>query len=319
MEADRRAHLTEAAKFKARAAGFGLVGVCDASPPESMPAFDAWLEAGFEGPMGYMRTSRELRAGLDSVLPGARSVLAVGLNYARDDDWQPGTPRIAAYARGRDYHKVVRGRLAKIGWWLEAQEPGARCRPVADSAPVMEREFARRAGLGWFGKNTCLIDSKTGSLFVVGLLLTTLELVPDRPAEGGCGTCRLCVDACPTGAIVPLQGRWAVDGRKCVSALTIEERGEVPEALRARVGEWTFGCDVCQDVCPFNQRRESQPLRAVPTSDPDLAEREWPSLEALAEIGEEAWDTLTRGSAVRRAGPAQLRRNARINLENRRA
>jgi epoxyqueuosine reductase len=284
METDRSARLTEAAKDRARALGFGLVGVCDAAPPETLAALDAWLEAGFEGPMGYMRSSRELRASLDSVLPGARTVLAVGLNYAHEDDWKPGAPRIAAYARGRDYHKILRGRLARIGRWLEAEAPGERCRPVADSAPVMEREYARRAGLGWFGKNTCLIDSRTGSQFVVGLLLTTIELVPDRPVEGGCGTCRLCVDACPTGAIVTLKDRWAVDGRRCVSALTIEERGEVPEELRPGVGEWTFWCDVCQDVCPFNQRRESQPQRAVPTwrSGSGHRWRLWPRSERMS-------------------------------------
>jgi epoxyqueuosine reductase len=181
----------------------------------------------------------------------------------------------------------------------------------------LEREYAHRAGLGWFGKNTMLIDSRSGSWFVIGLLLTTLDIEPDLPAQGGCGTCRACIDACPTGAIVWLEqgGRWAVDARRCISYLTIE----APAEADARIGDWTFGCDVCQEVCPFNARRGSQPLRARPTSEPDFL-RHSPvpgmPLEQIERLTPEEWDAATQGSPIRRAGYDGLRRVARINRGN---
>jgi epoxyqueuosine reductase len=181
----------------------------------------------------------------------------------------------------------------------------------------MERDFAQLAGLGWYGKNTCLIDSHAGSWFVLGFLLTDLVLAPDVPAVGGCGTCRKCVDACPTGAIAFLEGRWQVVGSRCISYLTIENRGPLPTDLEAGIGDWTFGCDVCQEVCPFNQPRPTQPLRACDTNEADfLATRQWPSLLELAQIDYADWDHLTRSSPVRRTGWEGLRRNAAINLKN---
>jgi epoxyqueuosine reductase len=246
-----------------------------------------------------------------------RSIVAVGLNYHQAESTSNETPRIAEYAQGRDYHKVIRGKLNALARWLKANEPGVECRPCVDSAPIFERDYANLAGLGWFGKNTMLINSHRGSWFFIGLLLTTAELKPSTPAIGGCGSCHKCIEACPTGAIVFEDGRWQVDARRCISYLTIEYRGEIPPEIAKRMGDWTFGCDVCQQVCPFNQPREHQPLRAAPTREPDFQNvRHWPLLIELADISYGDWDQLTQGSPVRRTGYEGIRRNARVALSN---
>jgi epoxyqueuosine reductase len=296
--------------------GFDALGVCGPAPAEGWEFYRQWLARGFHGGMGYLAGTIEARRCVDSLLPGCRSVVAVAINYNQPNPAVPGAPRIARYALGRDYHKTIRGKLRRLARFLEAEAPGARTRVCVDSAPVLERELAHRAGLGWFGKNTMLIDSRRGSWFLLGIMLTDVELPRDEPSLGGCGDCRLCVDACPAGCIVFEGGRWQVDARLCVSALTVEHRGPFTAGQAASVAGWTFGCDACQEVCPFNQPRPSQPLRARETSEPDfLARREWPPVPELATIGYAEWDALTRGSAVRRAGHAGLRRNARANLE----
>lgn len=302
-------------KAEALRLGFDAVGVCEATPALHHGALLEWVRDGMHGTMAYMERHALLRADPGTLLAGARSIVAVAQHYSGPVVAVPGSPRIAAYAQGRDYHKVLRGRLRRLGRWIEEREPEERWRACVDSAPILEREFAQRAGLGWFGKNTCLIDSRRGSRFVLGLLLTSVPLAPDAPSIGGCGRCTACIDACPTGAIVPRDGRWAVDARRCISYLTIEHRGPLQDATA--LGDWTFGCDVCQDVCPFNEARDSQPDRAPLATDPDLqAGRAWPTLEQLAQISEGEWDELTRGSAVRRAQWLGLRRNAQANLDN---
>jgi epoxyqueuosine reductase len=296
--------------------GFSRVGICSAAEPVSLPVYQAWVEAGYHASMDYLATSIHLRSTLESLLPGAASVVVCALNYHQPTEWQPGEPRMAQYALGRDYHKVLRKKLQSLARVLANHFPEAQFRAAVDSAPMLEREFAHRAGLGWYGKNTCLIDSRTGSYFVIGSLLTTLELTPDAPSPGGCGTCRACIDACPTGAIVQFQGRWHVQSERCISYLTIEHEGEIAAELQPLMGEWTFGCDVCQDVCPFNQARDTQPERAPVTREPDFAPRQWPNLQDISQISYENWDILTRGSPVRRAGHEGLKRNAVINLRN---
>lgn len=304
-------------KGEARDLGFDLVGVCDASPPKTLAFYRQWIEAGRHAEMGYLARSVEIRADPARLLPGARSAIVVGLNYNQPNPPRPGGPSIARYALGRDYHKVLRAKLRALVRRMQPDHPGSLWRVCVDSAPLLEREFANRAGLGWFGKNTCLIDSRRGSWFVIGVALTTAELPPDQPALGGCGTCRACIDACPTGAIVLADGRWQVDARRCISYLTIEHRGPFDADQAAAIGNWTFGCDVCQEVCPFNRPRSSQPLRGAEAAEPGFLERrEWPSLAELAVLSVERWDALTRGSAVRRAGWEGLARNARANLEN---
>ena len=309
--------MKEIIREQALALGFDTVGFCSADPPSTIDALIQWTDKGYHGTMEYMVRHLALRKNPRELLASARTVIAVTQNYRQDTAHEPGRPRIATYALGRDYHKTLRGRLRRLGNWIERERPGTEWRACVDSAPILEREYANRAGLGWYGKNTCLIDTKRGSWFVIGLLLTSLEIEPDKPAKGGCGTCTKCIDACPTQAIVYEQERWQVDARRCISYLTIEHKGDIAPELQSKIGDWTFGCDVCQQVCPFNEQREHQPARAKATTERDFLKlREWPDLTQLAQIGHDEWDELTRGSAVRRAGLEGIRRNARINLAN---
>ena len=285
--------------------GFTTVGITPAAPvPQSIEAYRKWLEADFHADMAYLAEHEPLKQDPKTLLPGAKSLVVVTLNYYQDP---PPNVKIARYALGRDYHKELRSRLKKLETTIKREHPDSQNRICVDSAPIMERAYAHMAGLGWFGKNTMLIDSKRGSWFFIGVLLTTLELEPDTPSEGGCGTCRLCIEACPTGAIVQLDGRWQVDSRSCISYQTIENRGE----LTVDTDGWVFGCDVCQEVCPFNQPRESQPLRATMTTIAAFRAREFPNSRQLATISEGDWNAITQGSAIRRAGLEGLKRNAR--------
>jgi len=282
---------------KAWEVGFDLVGVTPALPFAHLDFYKGWLDRGFHGEMSYLSSQLSLRSDPRNLLPSARSVVAVGLNYYQPREDRDEYPRIARYALGRDYHKVLRSKLHSLGQWVSAAS-GAEYRVCVDSAPIFDRYYAQQAGIGWFGKNTCLISREVGSWFVIGLLLTSLELTPDQPNEGHCGTCTRCIDACPTGAIVFEDGRWQVDSRRCISYLTIEAPLSSPEQSRAG---WTFGCDVCQEVCPFNR------FQKLTTEKDFLKRRDWPTLQHLRQIDYEEWDTLTQGSPVRRAGYEGLR------------
>lgn len=306
---------TEALKEEARRLGFTTVGVAPVLTPPHWEAYREWVESGKAADRAYLRDHLELKRDPKNLLPEAQSVVVVTLNYNQPNPPVEGQPRIARYALGRDYHKVLRGKLGRLAKWIEHEHLTAKTRVCVDSAPIMERDFAQLAGLGWFGKNTLLIDSKRGSWFFLGVLLCSVPYQPDLPSEGGCGTCTQCIDACPTQAIVFENGRWQVDARACISYRTIEYRGE----KGGEIGDWTFGCDVCQEVCPFNQPRPNQPQRAAQTEEQDfLNVRSWPSLQELAQIEEPDWDELTRGSAVRRAGWDGLRQNAQANLRAKR-
>lgn len=295
--------------------GFQSVGVCRADPPPHLEAYKKWIGKGYHGSMDYLERHIPLKSSPTELLPGAKSVIAVALNYNQPNPIVEGQPHIARYALGRDYHKVLRGKLRKLASWVESHYSDSQTRACVDSAPIMERDYAQMGGLGWFGKNTCLIDSKRGSWFFIGLLLTTLEFEADAPAVGGCGTCGKCIAACPTGAIVFGDDRWQVDARQCISYLTIEHKGQLDPDLAAKVGDWTFGCDICQEVCPFNEERASQPERATTTAEPDfLAKRAWPDLEELRIIQADEWNSLTSGSPIRRAGRDGIKRNADMNL-----
>lgn len=307
---------SQAIKEKALESGFDLAGICPAVEPPHYAFYLDWVRSGAHGQMHYMARTRSLRRNPQSLLQGARSILCVGLTY-----YQPlppasyGVGRVARYALGRDYHKVVRKRLKQVARWAEGEYPGLKTRICVDSAPILERDFAWLAGLGWFGKNTCLINTYRGSYFFIGLLLLSEEFEADLPAVGDCGSCRRCIDACPTGALIYEKGdRVArLDATKCISYLTIEYRGEFSKEQSGMLHGWVFGCDICQEVCPFNQPRSHQPLRARPTNEVDFTPREdlvHPPLHWLANLSDEEFVRRFAGSAIMRAGPAQMRRNA---------
>ena len=308
---------TEELKVFALTLGFQSIGVCDVQAPLHLAQYREWIGKGFHGDMSYLAEHLTLKEDPRTLLPGAQSVIACALNYYQPLNAGEGKAKIARYALGRDYHRVLRGKLRRLSSWIELEHPRSKSRACVDSAPIMERDFAQMAGLGFFGKNTMLIDPKRGSWFFIGLLLTTVPFRADAPSVGGCGTCTKCIDACPTGAIVQQNDRWQLDARKCISYLTIEKRGPIDTRLANQIGQWTFGCDVCQEVCPFNEVRASQPLRANRSDEIDFQrKKELPALEELAALDHNQWDELTRGSAMRRAGLDGLRRNAQINLKH---
>lgn len=310
--------LTQWIKRQAQELGFELVGVAPAVSPPHAQVYLQWLQKGYAGEMGYMHRTADLRLNPESLLPGAKSAVVVGLNYAQPP--LPDTPaRFSIYALGNDYHEVVRAKLKMLLCAIQQEVPDCAGRVCVDSAPVLERDLAMLAGLGWFGKNTCLINTRRGSYFFIGVLLLTLDLTYDSPAVGGCGTCRKCIDACPTGAI-RISEQPEIDARLCLSYLTIELKGSIPEELREPVGDWVFGCDVCQQVCPFNQPRRHQPLRAAPTSEVKLKPRAIFSqkdlLASLLKMDEETFRQVFKGSAVKRTKRRGLVRNAAVAAGN---
>lgn len=282
--------------------GFDAVGICQPELAQPSTFYKEWLDAGYGADMHYLRNHLQLKSHIEELLPGAKSAIAVRVGYNQPID-PLARPRIARYALGRDYHKVLRKMLKKLVERVQGLAPKASFRICVDSAPVLERTIAQQAGLGWFGKNTCLIDSKFGSWFFIGVILTDLDLTPDLPANGGCGTCRKCIDSCPTGAIVQLQDRWVVDSRNCISYLTIEKRGEFSGDEASKLGEWIFGCDICQEVCPFNQPNPRQPLRATTTLIEDFKRVSEPIPPVgAAQMQESDWDVWSTGRPVRRMG-----------------
>ena len=300
--------LTRTVKERALELGFDRVAIAAAAPPQHGAAFQRWLDAGYAGDMSYLARGREARLDPGRLLPGWRSVVAVALNYAPPGD-EPAWRGIARYARGRDYHQVIRPRLHALKDTLRtAGGPDIRSRASVDTSAVLERSLAASAGLGWIGKNTNLIAPGLGSYFFIGIVLTTAELTPDATVPDRCGTCTACLDACPTGAFA---APYTLDARRCISYLTIEHRGDIDESLHAGIGGWLFGCDVCQEVCPWNRH-------APPSSEPALAAGAPPdSPETLVGMTEEAFRERFRGSALKRARRAGLVRNARIVLANR--
>lgn len=253
------AALEESLKKFAQTLGFPLLGIAPAAPADGFDRLTDWLAQGYSGEMAYMQRHAAARRHPKSLLANVRSVVMVAMDYANcgiagpaSEPKRSTTARIARYAAGPDYHVVMWKKLDQLLAWLQTQLPSCDGRGVVDTAPLLERDFARRAGLGWIGKNTMLINKHRGSYFFLGALLTDAELTPDPPHEAShCGTCTACLDACPTQAF---SGPGWLDARKCISYLTIELRGQLPPEQRAGVGEWLFGCDVCQEVCPWNRK-----------------------------------------------------------------
>jgi len=300
--------LGQAVKARARELGFDRVAIGPAEPPEHGAELEAWLDAGYAGTMSYLDRGRADRLDPARLLPGCRSVVAVAVSYnttTTEDDWRP----VARYARGRDYHDVIRPRLVELGEFVcTAAGPGVASRVAVDSSAVLERDLAARAGLGWIGKNTNLLTPSLGSYFFIGVVLTTAALPFDERQPDRCGTCTACLDACPTQAFV---GPYVLDARRCISYLTIEHRGDIPGELAEGLGPWLFGCDVCQEVCPWNRK-------AAPGREQALApSRSLGPLETLLELDQDAFRARFRGTALSRTKRSGLLRNAAIVLANR--
>lgn len=306
--------LTGRLKAEALRLGFDQVGVAPAVAPPTYPRFRAWLDSGGAAGMGYLDRQAEARSHPDHILDGVRSVVVVSVVYGRPDHSPlgPHQAKVARYARGADYHEWLWRRLEALLSWLTQECPDARGRAIADTAPLLERDFARMAGLGWFGKNTMLIDRRLGSFTVLGSLLVDVELEYDAPKESGhCGTCTRCLDACPTDAF---DGPYQLDARRCLSYWTIEHKGAIPDEVAETLDDWVFGCDVCQDVCPWNRKApEGRAEELAPSPEwthPDLID--WLSREPTA------FSKALKRSAMSRAKRSGLLRNAALILGTRR-
>jgi epoxyqueuosine reductase len=286
-----------------------LAGVARAAPVDDRHWYHEWAAAGFAGAMGYLTDHRAaVRDDPRNLLPSAQSIICVGKLY--NSPWpystrfaEPERAWISRYAWGCDYHLALRRGLARLEALIRERCGALDSRICVDTAPLLERSYARQAGLGWIGKNTCLINQPAGSWFFLGELLVSLSIEPDAPSPDRCGTCTRCIDACPTAALVPGPRGYTVDSRLCISYLTIELRGEIPEANRAGLGAHAFGCDICQDVCPWNRR-------APVTADPDFQPVHFaPPLENLAAITEEEFREMFRNTPITRARYTGFLRN----------
>ncbi|MCR9292579.1 MAG: tRNA epoxyqueuosine(34) reductase QueG [bacterium] len=302
--------LTEELKERAKELGFVLAGVAPAAAPGRLQLLYDWLDSNQHGQMSYLETRREAYSHPDSVLNGCRSVLMLALPYSssraeretESSSISPARGRVARYAQSpEDYHDVIHRRLKKLKQWLLSKHPHAAIRGIVDTAPFLEREFAELAGLGWVGKNTLLLNREWGSYFFLAALLTDLPLDSDAPTTSGhCGTCTACLDHCPTAAFPK---PYVLDARRCISYLTIEERDEIPEGLADHLDGWIFGCDICQEVCPWNRReRPADPELAPLTKTLDLLD--------VLQIDDNSFRNRFRKSAFWRPRRRGLVRNA---------
>ena len=306
--------LTAELRRAAESVGFTLTGACPAVTPPGLSRFEAWLEAGYAGDMTYLAERRSAYKHPCHVLPGARSLLMLGMTYptAPRPSEEAGRGRIARYAAARvDYHEDIRERLKRLRRLALQLQPGVRVRGVVDTAPLLEREFAQLAGLGWIGKNTMLLNRRYGSWFFVAALLLDCELDYDAPVRSGsCGRCTACLEACPTAAFA---GPHVLDAARCISYLTIELRGPIPRHLRPQIGDRVFGCDVCQEVCPWNRKVATTFCHTAPCS---AHVRLSLPLHELFELTDQTFRARFRRTVFWRAGRAGLLRNAAIVLGN---
>ena len=316
-------HLASAIKDAALTAGFDLAGISSVHDFPELARFPEWIAAGHAGEMKYLESRDDggnlRRASLKSAFPWARSVIVCAVNYNTAQPYStavsnPGHGWISRYAWSRnDYHESVLRRLreveTKVKEFADKMSAPIKTRAYVDTGPIVERVYAKYAGVGWLAKNTCVINQQIGSWLFLGVIVTSLELSPDIPAPDRCGTCTRCIDACPTHAFV---APYQLDSNKCISYLTIEKRGPIPEELRAGIGQQVFGCDICQDVCPWNRK-------APATDKPEFQPREGlvnPALDWLAELSAEEFREKFRGSPIKRAKHSGLRRNALIAIGN---
>ncbi len=307
--------LRNALEERAREAGFDLVGVAKAEPlREGGERLRKWQESGMSADMGYMQRPVELLSNPKKLQKSAKSVVSLGVSYYPGDHPEnPGGGKVARYAWGRDYHEVIKKRLFRLRKELE-EELGTKikARAFTDAVPLLERSAAQRAGLGFFGRNSCIINGEVGSYFFIADLIVDLELEPDEPGGGTCGKCTRCMAACPTGAI---KAPGVVDARLCISYLTIENKGEIPRSLRPLVGEWAFGCDVCQEVCPYNKTKAKK--SRWPEFDPKNGAGPYLELEEVLKIRtEEEFESRFSGTPLTRPGRAGLLRNCCVVAGN---
>ena len=302
--------LTAELKQRARSAGLDLCGIAPAAPSQHARFLREWLETGRHGEMAWMASRFEERADVRNYLPGAKAVICCAISYNIPLAPPPQgelSGRVARYALGDDYHEHMKTRLFALADWLRASA-GGETRVCVDTAPVLERELAARAGIGWQGKNTCLINTHVGSYLLLGEIITSLELPTDNPALDRCGTSTRCLDACPTQALAPYQ----LDATKCLSYWNIEFRGDIPRDIAAAMGDWLYGCDICQEVCPWNRK-------APHATDPAVQPR-FPSgtVDVCSVLGwtDDDYRQHLRGSAMKRVKLPMLQRNASIVLEN---
>jgi epoxyqueuosine reductase len=298
---------TEIKAFGREELSFDLVGITTAEPLPGAAHLARWVADRAHGDMTYMAETAHLRGDPSSLLQGARSVVCVAMSYHTETEPPElgparGRALVSRYARRKDYHRVIRSRLARLGSFIGERVPGVHWRTAADTSPLLEKELAQRAGLGWMGKNTCLINRKLGSELLLGELLTTVELPPDEPETDHCGSCALCLSACPTRAF---DGPGRLDARRCISYLTIEHRGSIPETVLPVLGAHVFGCDICQAVCPWNHR-------APASCAPPLATRAHLTRltrAALQRLDQAGWHSLAAGTPLRRLDFPRLQRN----------
>jgi epoxyqueuosine reductase len=311
------ADLAEAIRVEAHRLGFDAVGFARAEAHPHRERLQAWLESGAHGTMDWMAREPDRRSDPRAVLASARTVISVAASYYRGD-WprltttgrdEPSRGHIARYAWGRDYHKRLKKRTLALARSIRRMSPGVRFALYVDTGPMLDRAWAERAGIGWIGKNTNVIRQGAGSWCFLGEIVTDLDLTPDRPAANHCGTCVRCITACPTGAIT---APYQVDARRCISYLTIEHEGPIPIELRPAIGTRIFGCDDCQEVCPWNRF-------ATPTALPEFAERpdqQTPELIPLLALDDSAFRERFAGTALRRAGRDRFVRNTAVALGN---
>ncbi len=298
-----RAEASNLVKRLAREQGFDACGISAAGfLEEEATGLENWLNAGFHGTMSWMERHFDERLDPRKLVPGAKSVISVVLNYFPNEGQRADAPKISKYAYGRDYHKVIRGKLKRMLLSSQDEIGEVSGRGFVDSAPVMDRAWARKSGLGWVGKHSLLLSKGSGSFFFIGALIVDIELEPDGPTTDHCGSCTACIDACPTSAIV---APTVVDSNKCISYLTIEYKGSLPSEYQEKMEDWVYGCDICQDVCPWNRF-------STPHSEGDfnirdsIQNNDW---ETWEEITHELWEEITKGSAMRRVGFDDFKRN----------
>lgn len=304
---------TAIVKEEALRLGFDSCGISKAEYLEGEAAhFEDWLHGGMHGKMSYMERNGEKRLDPCLLVPGAKSVISLLLNYYPAEKQNPNAPAISKYAYGTDYHLVIKEKLKTLLTRLTERIGPIEGRAFVDSAPVLERAWAAKSGLGWIGKNSMLITPQRGSYFFLAELIVDLELEPDTPIKDYCGTCTRCIDACPTKAIVEPR---VVDGSKCISYFTIELKEDIPQEMKGKFKEWMFGCDICQDVCPWNSFSKPHNNEGLDAK-PELLEMDW---NAWEEITGEAFSKTFYDSPLQRPGFENIKRNLRFTMSSKRS